>query len=102
MVIQKGYCCAHIDVVMQKEVLEAHSMKKNRKMMLIMSCMHCIKQINAAIAKKAIDIYSPPPGDIPHGIEELLFPIQKAQSSLHLTCNALIGEILFHYILCGR
>jgi hypothetical protein len=31
------------------------------KMMLIMGCMHCIKQINAAIAKKAVYIYSPPP-----------------------------------------
>jgi hypothetical protein len=38
--------------------------------MLIMGCIHCIKCIKAAIAKKEVDIYSPPPGDIPHGIED--------------------------------
>ncbi len=44
--------------------------EKQRKMMLIMGCMHRIKLINAAIAKKAVDIYSPPPGDFPHGVED--------------------------------
>jgi hypothetical protein len=44
--------------------------QKQRKMMLIMGCMHLIKRINAAIAKKVVDMYSPPPGDDPHGLED--------------------------------
>ncbi len=40
--------------------------------MLSMGCnsMHRIKRMNAAIAKKAVDVYSPPPGDVPHGVED--------------------------------
>jgi hypothetical protein len=46
--------------------------EKQRKMMLSMGCnsMHRIKQINAAIAKKEVDIYSLPPGDVPHGVKD--------------------------------
>jgi hypothetical protein len=46
--------------------------EKQRKMMLSMGCnsMHRIKRMNAAIAKKAVDVYSPPPGDVPHGVED--------------------------------
>ena len=45
--------------------------EKQRKMMLSMGCnsMHRIKRMNAAIAKKAVDVYSQPPGDVPHGVE---------------------------------
>jgi hypothetical protein len=45
---------------------------KQWKMMLSMGCnlMHRIKRMNAAIAKKAVDIYNPPPGDVPHGVED--------------------------------
>jgi hypothetical protein len=46
--------------------------EKQRKMMLVMGCMHSIKQINAAIAMKAVDIYSLPPRDVPHGTEDSL------------------------------
>jgi hypothetical protein len=46
--------------------------EKQRKMMLSMGCnsMHRIKQMNTAIAKKAVDRYSQPPGDVPHGVED--------------------------------
>jgi hypothetical protein len=44
--------------------------EKQGKMMLIMGCMHSIKQMNAAIATKAVDIYSLPPRDVSHGIED--------------------------------
>jgi hypothetical protein len=46
--------------------------KKQREMMLSMGCnsMHRIKQMNTAIAKKAVDRYSQPPGDVPHGVED--------------------------------
>ncbi len=46
--------------------------EKQRKMMLSMGCnlMHRIKRMNAAIAKKAVNICSPPAGDVPHGVED--------------------------------
>jgi hypothetical protein len=43
--------------------------EKQRKIMLIMGCMHCIKRTNAAIAKKVVVINSLPPGDVPHDVE---------------------------------
>ena len=55
--------------------------------MLIMGCMHRIKRINAEITKKAVYVYRPPPGVVPHGVEDsfwdddflkLLFQIQEA------------------------
>jgi hypothetical protein len=46
--------------------------EKQLKMMLSMGCnlMHRIKRMNAAIAKKMVDLYSLPPGDVPHGVED--------------------------------
>jgi hypothetical protein len=44
--------------------------EKQLKMMLCMGCMHQIKRMNTAIAKKAVDIHSLPPGDVPHGVED--------------------------------
>ena len=40
--------------------------EKQRKMILSMGCnsMHQINWMNTAIAKKAVDRYSPPPGDV--------------------------------------
>ena len=35
-----------------------------------MGCMHCIKRINAEMTKKAVYVYRPPPGVVPHGIED--------------------------------
>ncbi len=44
--------------------------EKRRKMMLIIGCMHSIKRIKAAIAKKARYVYRPPLGVVPHGVED--------------------------------
>jgi hypothetical protein len=48
-------------------MLKLSADEKQLKMMLSMGCnsMHRIKRMNAAIAKKEVDIYSPPPGDVP-------------------------------------
>jgi hypothetical protein len=99
------------DVVAQKEQREAGSFsaedEKQRKVMLIMGCMHGIKRINAAIAQKAVSIHSPPPGDVPHGVEDCFgddnlfnsyFQFRKHEVLCILHAMHLSGI----YILCGR
>jgi hypothetical protein len=56
----------------KKRIGKLSADEKQLKMMLSMGCnsMHRIKRMNAAIAKKAVDTYSQPPGDVPHGVED--------------------------------
>ena len=51
--------------------------------------------MNAAIAKKAVDVYSSPPGDVPHGVEDsfgddhFLLNKDSCQTNLVLLCPIL-------------
>ena len=81
--------------------------QKQRKMMLIMGCMHLIKRINAAIAKKVVDMYSPPPGDDPHGLEDNFGDYNLFNSYFlfrkHNFLRILYAiHLLVKFILCGR
>ena len=80
--------------------------EKRRKMLFIMGCMHCIKRINAEITKKAVYVYRPPPGVVPHGVEDSFwdddlfnsyFRFRKHEFLRILHAMHLSGK----YILCG-
>ena len=81
--------------------------EKRRKMMLIMGCMHRIKRINAEIAKKAVYVYHPPPGVVPHGVEDSFWDDDLFNSYFRFRKHEFLDilhamQLSGKYILCGR